>query len=248
MMILKKKREKITKETISNNYIAILGYNADSFLIPANNLTEFEFAKALLKMREAYDDNEYTSFIFHDIIENYDLTKKEIRTIIELKNEPNTKFINKIERSIKANKNDSKEAIARKLDKHCKKESTENPTKQKEIRKEYIINLLISNQIDEFCYNMPRIVVFLDNALAHRTDFVKHVANFLNIYLLYIPKYSPDLAPVELVFRILKNDLKSNRLTTKEQVDNKCINVFEEKCKGDKMYGWFVERYLPIIS
>ena len=198
-------------------------------------------------MREAYDDNEYTSFIFHDITEDYDLNKKEIRQIIESKNKNNITFVNKIERSIKANKNDSEEALARKLEKHCKRESTENPNKQKEIRKEHIINLLISNQIDEFCYNMPRIVVFLDNALAHRTDFVKQVAKFLNIYLLYIPKYSPDLAPVELVFRILKNDLKSNRLTTKEQVDDKCLNVFEEKCKGDKMYGWFVERYLPVI-
>ena len=242
-----KKREKITKETISCNYIAILGYNVDSLLIPANNLTEFEFVKALLKMREAYDDNDYTSFIFHEIIENYDLTKKEIRTIIELKNESNTKFINKIERSIKANKNDSKESLAIKLDKHCKRESTENPNKQKEIRKEYIINLLISKQIDEFCENMPRIVVFLDNALAHKTDFVKKVAKFLNIYLLHIPKYSPDLAPVETVFLIIKNNLKSNTLTTKEEVDNKCNNVFDEKCDGDKLSGWFVERYLPII-
>ena len=111
-------------------------------------------------MREAYDDNEYTSFIFHDIIENYDLTKKEIRTIIELKNEPNTKFINKIERSIKANKNDSKEAIARKLDKHCKKESTENPSKQKEIRKEYIINLLISIKLMNFAIICPVLLFF----------------------------------------------------------------------------------------
>ena len=243
----KKKREKITKETITSNYIAILGYNVDSILIPAKNLTEFEFAKALLKIREAYDDNEYTSFIFNEVIESYDLTKKEIRTIIESKNEANTKFINKIEKSIKANKNDPKEAIARKIGKHCKRESTENPDKQKEIRKEYVINLLISKQIDEFCENMPRIVIFLDNALAHKTDFVKNVAGFLNIYLLYIPKYSPDLAPVELVFMILKNALKSNRLTTKEEVDSKCKNVFDEKCQENTLSEWFVERYLPVI-
>ena len=214
-----------------------MGYNVDSILISAKNLTEFEFAKALLKIREAYDDNEYTSHIFNDIIENYDLTKKEIRTIIEAKNESNTKFVNKILRSIKTNKNDSKEAMARKLDKHCKRESTENPDKQKEIRKEYIINLLISKQIDEFCENMPRIVIFLDNALAHKTDFVKNVAEFLNIYLLYLPKYSPDLAPVELVFMIIKNALKSNRLTTKEEVDSKCKKVFNDlQCFEERFF------------
>ena len=76
-------------------------------------------------MREAYCDNEYISYIFNNIIDNYDLTKKEIRTLIELKNENNTKFLNKIIRSIKSNKSDPKEVIARKLDKHCKRESTE---------------------------------------------------------------------------------------------------------------------------
>ena len=216
-------------------------------MIPSKNLTEFEFAKALLKIREAYCNNEYISNIFNDTIEKYDITKKEIRTIIELKNESNKEFIEKIERSMESNKNDSKEALARKLNKHCKRESTENPKKQKEIKKEYIINLLISNQISDFCENMPRIVVFLDNALAHRTDLVKKVAEFLNIYLLYIPKYSPDLAPVELVFRIIKNELKSNTLTTKYDLDNKCNNIFNEKCRGDKISEWFVKRYMSII-
>ena len=94
---------------------------------------------------------------------------------------------------------------------------------------------------------MPRIVIFLDNALAHKTDFVKNVAEFLNIYLLYIPKYSPDLAPVELVFMIIKNALKSNTLTTKDEVDSKCRKVFDEKCQEDTLSEWFVERYLPVI-
>ena len=85
------------------------------------------------------------------------------------------------------------------------------------------MNLLIYNKIDEYCENMPRIVIFLDNALAHKTDFVRKVAKFLNIYLLYLPKYSPDLAPVELVFKIEKDGLKSNTLTTKESLDKKCM-------------------------
>ena len=62
------------------------------------------------------------------------------------------------------------------------------------------------------------------------------------LYLLNIPEYSPDLAPVELVFRIIKNNLKSNTLTTKEELDKKCLNIFNEKCTGYNIYGWFIER------
>ena len=182
------------------------------------------------------------------LLKNYDLSKKQIREIIESKYETSAKFLDKINRSINANKNDSKATVARKIGKHCKRESTENPVKQKDIWKEYIMNLLIYSHIDEFCKNMSRIVVFLDNARAHKTDLVEHVAKLLNIYLLPIPKYSLDLVPVELVFKIIKNDLKSNTLTTKEELDNKCHNVFNEKCDGKKISGWFVDRYLPVIS
>ena len=163
-------------------------------LINVKNLTQFEFSKALLKIRETYCDNDNISSIFTDIINDFDLTKKDIRTIIESKENDNTKFIESIQRSIKNNKNDSTEAIARKLEKHCKRESTENSNKHDEIKKEYIYLLLLANRIDEICEKLPRIVVFLDNAKAHRTDLVKLVAKMLNISLFHIPKYSPEFS------------------------------------------------------
>ena len=62
---------------------------------------------------------------------------------------------------------------------------------------------------------MPRIVVFfLDNVKAYLADLVKLVGKMLNIYLLYIPNYYPDLTPFELVFRIIKYYLKNNNITT----------------------------------
>ena len=65
-------------------------------MIELNNLTELEFGKCLLKMREFYCDSEILSNIFNEVISNYDLSKKEIRTILSNKNEDNTDFIEKI--------------------------------------------------------------------------------------------------------------------------------------------------------
>ena len=227
--------------------MAILGYNADSFLIPIESLNEFEFVKSLFKIREFYSESKIISDRIYEIINRYDLTKKEIRNILESEEEFNDDFIDKINRSIKANKNDNTNALARKLEKHCKRESTENPDKQKAIKKENIYNLLFNSELEELCKNEPRIVIFLDNVKAHKTDLVLDIAEALNIYLLSLPEYSPDLAPVELVFSILKESMKSNKLTTKHDIIENCMNCFETKCKGYSIFGWFIEKYVPTI-
>lgn len=227
--------------------MAILGYNVDSFLIPIESLNEFEFAKSLFKIREHYSKSKMISDKINIIIDNYNLTKKEIRAILESKEEYNEEFIKKINRSIKANKNDNTNALARKLAKHCKRESTENLDKQKAVKKEHIYNLLLNSELEELCKNVPRIVIFLDNVKAHKTDLVLDIAESLNIYLLPLPEYSPDLAPVELVFSILKESIKSNKLTTKHEIIEQCMNTFETKCRSYSIFGWFIEEYVPII-
>ena len=102
--------------------MAVLGYNTDSFLIPIESLNEFEFVKSLFKIREFYSESKIISDRIYEIINRYDLTKKEIRNILESEEEFNDDFIDKINRSIKANKNDNTNALARKLEKHCKRE------------------------------------------------------------------------------------------------------------------------------
>ena len=128
-----------------------------------------------------------------------------------------------------------------------KENQQKNPNKQKAIKKEHIYNLLFNSELEEFCKNDPRIVIFLDNVKAHKTDLVSDIAEALNIYLLPLPEYSPDLATVELVFSILKESIKSNKLTTKDEIIEQCMNTFETKCMGYSIYGWFIEKYLPII-
>ena len=92
------------------------------FLFKINNLTSLEFAKSLLKIRELYCDSDELSEIFNNVIDNYDLTKKEIRKILEETEEYNEDFIPKLERSIKSNKKDNTNALSRKLGKICKRE------------------------------------------------------------------------------------------------------------------------------
>ena len=53
------------------------------------------------------------------------------------------------------------------------------------------------------------IMILLDNLASHRTNKVINFCKKWNFRQCYIPPYSPNLAPVELVFSVLKRKLVS---------------------------------------
>ena len=117
------------------NFFGVLGFNCESLLFDIKNLNEFEFGKSLFKIRNFYSDKEQDVELLNYVINNFDLSKREIRKIIEDNDEDNDEFSEKILRSMKRNKNDKSSILARKLGKHCKRESTENPEKIKQTKK-----------------------------------------------------------------------------------------------------------------
>ena len=117
------------------NFLGVLGFNCEYLLFDIKNLNEFEFGKYLFKIRNFYSQKEQDIELLNYLINNYDLSKKDIRKIIEDNDENNDDFTGKILRSIKRNKHDKSSILARKLGKHCKRESTENPDKIKQTKK-----------------------------------------------------------------------------------------------------------------
>ena len=59
--------------------------------------------------------------------------------------------------------------------------------------------------------NKERIVLVLDNHPSHGTSHVRELASQLNIELLFLPPYSPELNSIEALWAIFKLNLK-NRL------------------------------------
>ena len=243
----KKNTTKIKAYSYSVNFLGVLGFNADSFLLPIKTLDEFEFAKSLLKIRNIYSSKEQDEKVLNYIIENFSLSKREIREKIEEEDENNENFLRKILRSLERNKKDKSSVLARKIGKHCKSESTENPEKIKSTKFNHIFNLINEANIFDIFEKRPRIVVFLDNAPAHTTDFVKEIADALNIYLLYLPEYSPEFNSVEKVWEIQKKDLKKNTFDSKEELIRESQEIFENKCLGGSLQKNFKEKYLTVI-
>ena len=163
--------------------MGVLGLNVESTLFAIKNLDEFEFGKALFKMRSIYSDSKEDIELLNNAIGRYILSKKQITKKLEEK-EDNPEFLEKLLKSIKNNKEDKSIVLARKLNKHCKRESTENNDKRKDIQKEHVYQLIDELNLEQRLKN-DRLVIFLDSAPAHTSTFVQNIVEMLNI--LFVP-------------------------------------------------------------
>lgn len=219
-------REKPAK-SFKKNFLAVLGFNVESALFVIKNLDEFEFAKSLFRLKRFYSDTDEDKIILDKVIGKYNLSKKQLTKKIEEK-EDNPNFLEKIKRSMKNNKNDKSMVLARKIGKHCKRESTENPKTRKQTMKKHVFDLIEEYNIEEQFKN-DRLVLLLDNAKSHTSTFVKEIAKKLNIELVPLPKYSPWLNCVEKVWAILKYQFNISIIRSSSELIQVAFKTFKNK-------------------
>ena len=230
------------------NFLAVLGWNTKSILLEINNLNEFEFGKALFKIKIELTNDSYAKKQLNYILSHYDLSKKEITEILEEYEDPFCDFDEKIERSLKNNQKDNAATKARKLGKHCKRVSTENSEKRKNVKIMHIYKLLNYFNFDKILKNTNRTVIHLDNAKAHKTDLIYAIADKLNIVFVPNPVYSPRLNPTEKVWDIQEKYIRTKSIDSKEDLIKESHNIFDEKCTSKSLTKNFKKKYLPDIN
>jgi transposase len=52
-------------------------------------------------------------------------------------------------------------------------------------------------------------MLICDNARIHRCELIQELMESLNAFILYLPPYSPQLNPIELMFSKWKNEVKT---------------------------------------
>lgn len=67
------------------------------------------------------------------------------------------------------------------------------------------------------------IVIILDNYSSHLAAKVKETAQALEIYLVHLPPYSPDLNPIESIWKSIKRILSSELIRTLEEMKEKIV-------------------------
>jgi transposase len=71
-----------------------------------------------------------------------------------------------------------------------------------------------------------RIVIVLDNYSVHVAYLVKLVAKILKIKLIYLPSYSPNLNPIEQIWRTLKMELYTKYIENIDFLIERFTNIY----------------------
>ena len=84
----------------------------------------------------------------------------------------------------------------------------------------------------------PRSVVIMDNCSVHRVQEVVSLFNDTGILLLYLPPYSPDFNPIELLFGYIKHFLKDHECIVGTIPFKVLIQAAFDSVTSDMCNGW----------
>lgn len=109
---------------------------------------------------------------------------------------------------------------------------------------------------DTFCEFLHRIreangektiVMITDNCRIHKTRKAFATANALDIRFCFLPPYSPQLNPIELIWKSVKYELSKFGVLAREQVEDIVREVFLKEAASDSYYHYWVDFFMEIL-
>ncbi len=93
-----------------------------------------------------------------------------------------------------------------------------------------------------------KIILILDNSKSHHADKTVRKARELKIILVFLPPYSPDLNPVEFLWKTIKREVSVRFIKSKEHLRNIIKNEFMKVEKSLSFAKKWMETFNPQIK
>jgi len=100
--------------------------------------------------------------------------------------------------------------------------------------------------LNEIRYSNPfnHIILILDNFSAHRTENVAITAEILDIELVFLPPYSPQLNPIEIIWKFIKKVVSHTFVKGQEMMVDTVKASFIEISKSKSSCKRWVEMFV----
>ncbi|WP_394327763.1 transposase [Halomicrobium zhouii] len=90
------------------------------------------------------------------------------------------------------------------------------------------------------------IILICDNFSSHFADYVDNVADRLDIRRVRLPRYAPDLNPIEQVWKTLKRDLSPREASDLETWHRLIVDRFETIAERLSFAESWMDRFLDV--
>jgi len=81
-------------------------------------------------------------------------------------------------------------------------------------------------------------ILILDNLSAHRASLIETVAAERGAQVMWLPPYSPDFSPIELMWSKIKTALRAAKARTRAELERALIAALK-LVTADDCAGWF---------
>jgi len=89
-----------------------------------------------------------------------------------------------------------------------------------------------------------RLIIVLDNFSAHHAIGVRQYAASNNIHLVHLPPYTPDLNPIEQIWRAIKREVSATFITGSEHLTATIAQAFEKPAAKRTYWEKWVTQFL----
>ena len=89
-----------------------------------------------------------------------------------------------------------------------------------------------------------KLIILADNFASHKSKKVKEVAKELNITIIFLPVYSPDLNPIEFIWKSIKKYISSIAVMCKDELKEVVEKLFYKLASSLSFARNWIKKFL----
>lgn len=100
--------------------------------------------------------------------------------------------------------------------------------------------------LEEIRFKNPnkKIIIILDNFRSHRANVTMELANRIGIELVYLPPYSPDLNPIEYIWKSIKRIISQTFIQDEKHLKNLILENFLKFASKISFANKWIDKFL----
>lgn len=88
------------------------------------------------------------------------------------------------------------------------------------------------------------IVIILDNFRSHHANITRQYAEMNNLKLVYLPPYSPDLNPIEYIWKSIRRIISRTFIQDLDHLKQTILDAFKKFCCSLSFAASWIEKFL----